>query len=357
MRKQLLVSLWALLVVPMSVMAHTNQKIDKEKVIKKEFEVHADALLEIDNSYGNLNVMTWDENRIVIEVHIKAKGNDAESVQQKLDEITVQFSATKEVVSAETIFTSENSNWFSKIFLNNSVSFQVNYLVKMPKTNHVSLENDYGNIMLDDLAGRADISCDYGKITTKNLLADHNKIEFDYSDNCYFEYIKSGTIEADYSGFTLAKTKNINISADYTDAKVEVAEKVVFDTDYGSLIVGKVNSLEGEADYQDIRVENLYQTMGIDLAYGDLYVNRIAASSKDIRIDAAYSDIDLNMASDYAFDFAVYLKYADLETPSDFQFSVRSEDGSSHEYRGHRLKSNSGNSVRINSRYGDVVFH
>ena len=60
-------------------------------------------------------------------------------------------------------------------------------------------------LILGKLKGRAELSCDYGKITTKELLADNNDISFDYSNNCYFEYIKGGKINADYSGFTVSK--------------------------------------------------------------------------------------------------------------------------------------------------------
>ena len=68
-----------------------NGKYAKERTIKKEFNVNADALFMARNSYGNLNITSWNENRVVIEVHIKANGNDEERVQERLDEINVAF--------------------------------------------------------------------------------------------------------------------------------------------------------------------------------------------------------------------------------------------------------------------------
>ena len=53
-------------------------KYFKEKTIKKEFSVNSDALLKINNSYGNLNITSWNENRVLIEVHIKTNGNNEE---------------------------------------------------------------------------------------------------------------------------------------------------------------------------------------------------------------------------------------------------------------------------------------
>ena len=66
-------------------------KYTKEKTIKKEFAVNSNALLKISNSYGNLNLTSWNEDRIVIEVQIKTNGNNEERVQERLNEIDVDF--------------------------------------------------------------------------------------------------------------------------------------------------------------------------------------------------------------------------------------------------------------------------
>jgi len=79
-------------------------KHTKEKTIKKEFVVNADALLKVNNNYGNLNITSWNENKVVIEVHIKTNGNNEEKVQQKLNEITVDFEANSSMVFAKTIY-------------------------------------------------------------------------------------------------------------------------------------------------------------------------------------------------------------------------------------------------------------
>ena len=45
-----------------------NGRITKQKKINKSFTVSKDALLEISNSYGNVDISTWNENRIEIEL-------------------------------------------------------------------------------------------------------------------------------------------------------------------------------------------------------------------------------------------------------------------------------------------------
>jgi len=54
----------AFIALPLCSSANGNiikGKHTKEKTIKKEYDVNADALLKISNSYGNLNITSWTE--------------------------------------------------------------------------------------------------------------------------------------------------------------------------------------------------------------------------------------------------------------------------------------------------------
>ena len=149
-----------LLVFPLMVAANTctgKYKYEKTKTIKKEFSVNADALLEIKNKYGNVDVVSWSENRIVIVVTITTSGNDEGKVEDKLDDITVDFESSSSHVSAVTRIGNSSSSWFN--WGKNNVNYKIDYTVKMPVTNNANLVNDYGSISLNELKGDAKINC------------------------------------------------------------------------------------------------------------------------------------------------------------------------------------------------------
>ncbi len=264
----------ALLLLLMPFVALSNTEIEiakstKERTIKKSFDVSSNATLKVKNSFGNLNIITWDENRIEFDITIKVTGNNAEKVQDRLDKIDVEFSGTRDLVSAITMIGKNEKNWWNWGKKMN-LQLEINYVVKMPITNNVDLSNDYGSINLDKIEGVAKISCDYGKVTTKELMGDNNIINFDYSNNCYFEYIKSGKITADYSGFTVAKTKNLDLNADYTKSIIEVSENVEYNCDYGSLKIDNINNLEGNGDYLTLRLGNVFKNASIDAVFKEI---------------------------------------------------------------------------------------
>ena len=350
-------ALFTFLFIPALVLGNNGNdwrgKHTKEKKIKEEFSVNSGATLEVDNSYGNIDITTWNENRIVIEVTITTNGNDLEKVQKKLDDINVEFSGSSNHVTAKTRF-SKSKSWWN--WGNNNVNMKINYVIKMPITNNVNLDNNYGSINLDKLEGQATINCDYGKITTKELMADNNNISFDYTKNSYFEYIKSGKINADYSGFTVGKTNDLDIDADYSKSVVEIAEDVSYNCDYGSLTINKVNNVTGDGDYLSLRLGDVYKNIDITADYGSFKVNNMTVNAGNINIDSDYMKITIGYSHGYSFDFDIDLSYGSLRDTDGFEFSKKNVKSSSKYYMGHYGNSNSGNRIKINSDYGSVTF-
>ncbi|MDO6597540.1 hypothetical protein Q4512_11490 [Oceanihabitans sp. 2_MG-2023] len=356
---QLYKTLIAFMLLPMLLVAGTNPvhigKHTKEKVIKKEFNVTPDATLKVDNSYGNLDIITWEENRIVFEVTITTNGNDLEKVQEKLDDISVNFEASSNQVSAKTLFNNSKSSSWWKWNKGNSVNMKINYVIKMPITNNVNLYNDYGNINLDKLKGNTAINCDYGKITTKELLGDTNNINFDYSNNCYFEYIKKGKINADYSGFTVAKAKDLDIIADYTKSVVEIAEDVTYDCDYGSIYIEKANNIKGDGDYLTTRIGDIYKNLTINADYGSIKIENITANAKNVNIVSDYVGITIGYHPNYNFNFNIDLEYASLRDYEGLEFTKKRIESTDKYYEGYNGNTNSGNTLSISSDYGSVT--
>lgn len=352
--------LFAIMLLPTLVMAGNTKswsgKHTKEKTIKKDFSVNADATLKVDNSYGNIDIVTYEGSTISIEVNIRTNGDDLEKVQDKVNDIDVEFNASSTLVVAKTIFSKEKSKSWWNWGKNNNVNMSINYIIKLPITNNVDLNNDYGSITLDKLKGRAEISCDYGKITTKELMADHNDIRFDYTNNSYFEYIKSGSINADYSEYTVGKAKSLDIIADYTTSEVELAEDISYNCDYGSLKINNANSVNGNGDYLTLRLGTIYKNVSVKADYGSIKIEKMAAIAGNIDIESDYCGITIGYDSGYAFSFDIDLEYASLRDADDFEFTKKRIESSDKYYEGYFGKPNSGNTIRIKTEYGSVTF-
>ena len=53
------------LLIPLAIFATEKKgKYTKNKTIAKEFKVTKDATLNVSNKYGNIDIVTWNENNI-----------------------------------------------------------------------------------------------------------------------------------------------------------------------------------------------------------------------------------------------------------------------------------------------------
>ncbi len=329
-------------------------KFTKTKTLNKEYTVNANAGLRVNNSYGNIDIVTWGENRTVIEVVITTNGNNEERVQDKLNNIDVEFSGSASMVTAKTVFKGrKNSSWnFWK--KNNNVHMEINYTIKLPVTNYVDLDNDYGAININKLEGNCKINCDYGQINIGDLMADDNYLNFDYTNNSNIEYMKSGKINADYSGFTLEKVEELEINADYTKSEVLNAKRVDYNNDYGRISIGRVDHIKGNGSYIPLKIEELRGNLDVSSDYGSVTVKNITSSAGDITVRSDYAGIKLGYDSAYHFDFYVDLSYASFSGKDDLEVMKSHKDHSSKSYSGYHGSKNSGNTITINSDYGGV---
>lgn len=349
--------LLALALLPYFVLATDGPvkgKYTKEKTIKKEFIVNTDALLKIKNSYGNLNITSWNEDRVRIEVHITTNGNNEKKVQERLNDITVDFDASASEVEAITNLSKQSGNWYNRWNNKNQVNMQINYTVKVPVKNSVNLNNDYGNISLDRIDGHAKINCDYGRLTIGELRGRNNEINFDYTSKSTFGFINSGQINADYSGFTIEKAGDLKINADYTTIAIDSMKDLNYSCDYGAMDVKQVGSISGIGDYISTNFGKVTGDVSISADYGGVKIKELTETAGDVTIKTDYSSIKIGYHPNYAFNVEISTKYAGVSGTDALELSVSMEKSTSKYYKGFHKQENSGNTMYLSSQYGGI---
>lgn len=331
-----------------------NGKHTSQKKIRKEFSVSSKSLLNIENSYGNIDIKTWDENRVQIEVIIKTNGNDEEQVKEKLEEINVDFSQTSSGVSAKTTFSKESRSWWKNLFSGfDNVNMEVNYLIRAPKSNNLDIDNNYGGIYIDKTTGNTKISCDYGKIDIGELLGRSNYLNFDYTRNSRIGYLTSGEIDADYSAYEIGEANELLISADYSESIIGKVAKLDFNCDYGSVQIDKVKVLIGNGDYLTTKINRIFTSADINLDYGSLSIEKIIKGTKTVNIDTDYAGVNLGYDNEMAFNLNIKTSYGSIKGTEGLEISRREQRNSSNSISGTYGSGNAAD-INISTSYGSV---
>ena len=342
-------TLIVLLLLPMAIMANGLDlgKYTKQKTIAKAYIVNPDAGIDVKNSYGNVFVTTWNEDKIELEVLIKVTGDSEDWVSKRLDGIDVDIEALKSMVTAKTQISKSGSSG------SRNSSIEINYTVKIPKNGTVKINNQYGSIITTDLLSNTNLNCQYGKLTLGRLGGNSNIIDIDYCSKSTIDYVKNATIHADYSGLTINEYGKISLNADYTDINFINGTDMKYDCSYGKLVFGKVNTLDGDGDYLSIRVNEVANQLKINTEYSKINVDKIDSKMNSIAVTSAYTSVSMDYDANSSFDFDVNVKYANFNYSKDLEINSKQESGFTKSYQGYYRKSGE-NKIVIRSQFGSV---
>lgn len=344
-----------LFLIPLVVAAteHKN-KYTKSKKVTKEYTVNKDATLAISNKYGNIHIVTGNSNNIEIEVNIITSGDNEEKVQQRLNQINIEFDGNSSNVSAKTIIGKSSNSW--SWGRKSNVNMEINYIIKMPITNNVNLSNDYGSINLDKIEGTAKINCDYGKITIGELLNSTNSINIDYTNKSTIEYLKNGNINADYSTLHVEKSGTVNLNADYSHISFGMVSDLDFNCDYGDLKIENCSNIVGNCDYMQTSIGKLFEAGNFDINYGSLKINALSENFKKLIVDSSYTQIKLGVNSTNSFNIEANLSYGNLKYNNNFTFNKEITKTSSKYYEGYYNSPNTNSTINLKTNYGNITF-
>lgn len=336
------------ILIPFLGFSNDDTFISKQKSIKKTYIVNSNAGIDIDNKYGNITVSTWDEDKIDLDITIKVTGANENWVNEKLNSIDVDITALKSMVTAITKIGSSSLKGKGS-----SNSFEINYVIKIPKSGTVKLNNKYGNISTLALESTTDISCKYGKITLGKLNGPSNRIQIEYCQNSAIDYIKNGIIQAHYSGLKINDSGNLTLDTNYTDLVISDGQTVKYDCNYGNFKFQKINSLSGSGNYLTINVAEISDNINIDANYSKINVGIITEKANNVNINTGYSDVHLGYDTNYTFDFNINTKYGNIKKDNSLDISLTENKSTSKKISGYNKRKGQ-NKVTVNSNYGNV---
>lgn len=332
-------------------------KHKKSRTIKKEFTVSKDNTLNVDNSYGDVTITTWDENTISIVVTITVSSDNEETAEKKFNAIDVEFRQENNTVFAKTIISKSKFKW-SFFSGNTSVNTKIDYLVKMPVTNNVDLDNDYGSIFIDNLEGIAKLDCDYGGINIGSFHNKSNSINMDYAHSSSIDFVNVADINMDYSKLTIEKANRIELNADYSQLEINDIDELDYNNDYGSLKIEHAQQIRGNGDYLTLKVYKLSKLFDISSDYGSIKIYKLLNNFDRVSIDGEYTGVKIGVDSDASFNFDTQTSYAGINFEDlEVDYNFKEDAMSSKKYKGNVNGANNNSILKITSSYGGIKIY
>ncbi len=286
--------------------------------INKEFEINSDALLRLNSKYGKINCKNWDKNVIAIEVTIEVEAVSQEKADKIFNYIKIDFNGTKSLVEAKTVFNDKVFNLISKKKNKLNVIFDIYY----PETISIEVLHKYGNVIIDDVAGKAVLDVSYGTIQIDELGANNNDLEINYGKSSIDEFC-GGDINIKYSTLSMDECKDANINSKYSTISIDEASFLMLDSGYDHVDIDEIKGLSAKSQFSEFEIDELKERLEIDIAYGNLDVDEVSSGFDEIIIKNSYSNVKIGVNEEASYHLDAEIKYGSLKFSENHEYITK----------------------------------
>jgi hypothetical protein len=305
----MLLSLAAIFLLTYSL---TAQEVTKE--FHKEFKTGTGTTLEINNRYGHVDIQSWNQDQIVIDVKVTIQLSDRSRAEKLLSYIDVQFNEGEKLVSAKTLIDEKfNFSGWGGV----SRKFSIDYTVKMPVGNNLTLSNRYGNSDITTLSGLVNLDIRYGNLSVEKLTRGNEKP----INKLNIAYGKAAIDEAGWLDLYCRYTKDVVITrcqallldSRYSGVKISETSSVVGETRYDKIEIEKIKNLVLQTGYTTINVGELTNKLDCEGSYSSLSVESIPAGFESVNVDVRYMEVKLGLSESANYNLDAHTSYAGIK--------------------------------------------
>jgi hypothetical protein len=338
--------LWSLL---WSNIALQAQNIEKERKISKSYNVNSATTLSLNNKYGKIEVQGGQSAQIQVEISILSYAISEQRAQELVNNVKINIQEGNNIS-----FTTEENYIMMK-----SSKLKVNYLVKMPKTVPLNIQNKFGDVVITEHQANLNVDVGYGTLdigkasgsSTKNIKVAYGKANIGW--------IEQGKLDIAYSNLDIEKAGKIDLNHRYSKSIIQTVEHLNLDNKYSKLELNTVGSLKGNSAYSStFSIGNLQSEFVLQSKYdGKIEIQNIAKGFKLIEINGSYSSADLYFDNTHSFGFQIDLRYGNFNTEGLLlQFATKIIEGQSKSYSGNFGSKVGTSKIKVNLSYGSLKF-
>lgn len=334
------------------------------QTIKKEFEISPDGTTSISNKYGKVDVKTWNNNRVRIEVKIVVNTTSEDLAHSVFQRIGVDFKNAPSRVEASTNIEPEKKSWWG--WNSGKADYSINYQVYMPPSNRLEVDAKYCDVSVGELNNGASVNVKYGSFEMDGLKGDA-LIELAYGKG---KLAKAGDVSATVSNGTLSigQCRDIALNSKYSVVNLENTGEIRCETRFDTYKVGQAKVIRNLGKYDNLsiksaseiyvnskntecRFDKIAGVLDANISYGNIYVGEMSKSFSSVDLLGDYTDISIGLPKGTPYVLDASANYAGIGYPKMMTVTYEKEQMTSHEVKGY-AGSNNGSLIKARLRYG-----
>lgn len=286
--------------------------------INETYSIHKETELSITNKYGNIDIRNWDKQEVDVKVQIVVKDMSEKQVEDILKAIKIEYRVEGDKIVFETSYDDNFSkNIFS--FGDGGKKFEVNYIVNMPHSLKIHLNNKYGNIFIDKLSSASIIELKYGNLRANDIKSENKdpmtQLILGYSEG-NIEMCSWLKIATKYSKINIEESKALIVVSKYSKIYVERGSSIVTESKYDEYNVGTIANFVTEASYTNFRFKSIGKKLQSKSNYSDFKISFMPASFEMVKITNKYGSYKIGIEDNASYHIKGYSKYGNIAFPN-----------------------------------------
>ena len=326
------------------------------KNYSKDYDVNEDTRLEIINRYGDVDIRDWNKKSVSIDVEVKANTSNKNKAENILDNIDIVFSEIGNSIKVETAFGKGFNKGFS-LWDGDNKKFEINYVVNMPKSIPLNLQNKYGSVFISELTSTSNIEIKYGNLKANKIIHGEEKpltqIILAYSDGA-IEECKWSKFNVKYSKIKINKSKALVVVSKYSKLFIDEGTSVVSESKYDNYEIGEIQNFVTTTAYSNFKFNEISKKIQVESKYSDFKIDYMPAGFDKIRIENKYGKYKIGIDSKASYKIDGYAKYSKIHYPENSDVSLIQKNNEMTVKGLVGDDPNTESTVNINTSYGNV---
>lgn len=287
------------------------------KELTKQFAVSPETKIEISNKYGKIEINTWEQDSVVIDIKIRVEEKNLSKLEDAIRGIDFDITDSQHYLIVRTDV-EKNKSLLSKEFtrfvesvLKSDGNIQVDFTVWMPATNELKVENKFGDVYIDDYLGKVDINLSNGNLKAHDFEGELNLV-LSFAD-ATINTINKGYLDCNFSELHVEDAESIRINSKSTEFEFQKVTDLNAESRRDKFRIQEIDAMDATCSFTTIRINKLTDRMNLRSDYGDLDIEKTALDFNVISIESRATDLNLYFDETSKFDFDITSSKTELD--------------------------------------------
>ncbi|MCY1720324.1 hypothetical protein OU798_08215 [Prolixibacteraceae bacterium Z1-6] len=293
------------------------------KEIYKTYAVLPETQIEILNKYGKIEIKTWDKDSVTFNIKIRVEEKKLSKLEESIRGIDFDITNSDHYLIVRTDVAKNKSslskefNRFKETLLKSDGNIQVDYLVWMPESNRLKIENKFGDIYIGDYKGETDINLSNGNLKAHNFESQLN-MTLNFA-NASLNSIKKGRLDCNFSELFIRNAETLRITSKSTEFEFAEIQNLDADSRRDRFRIRHADNVEVRSSFSSFRINDITDKINLRSEYGDIDIDKVAPGFNSMNIESKSMDINIYFEPETSFNFEITNTKANFDYSSNFE--------------------------------------